>query len=432
VLPRRLELPFEPRYDCHLASLPTGTVTFLFGDVEGSTKLLERLGEGYASELAAHRSIVRDAVAAHSGEIVDQRGEEVFAVFADAAAAVDAAAEVQRLHMGRVMRVRIGLHTGEPSVTGEGYLGLDVHRAARICAAAYGGQVLLSARTRALVAERSAKGLGEYLLRGISVPERLYQLLEPGLYQEFAPLRALPAPEQRGRVPRPTRRTAGRSGLEQLAWETRARLPAIHRADRPAISELATVLTEAAQSSTRARRLTAGVDRRALDRRARTYRADRDTSRRAAEALKSVVRQLLLLDTVEERSLSLEQAARRPAPDREEIEQAIEALDAAVIEARAAIGKSDWRTRRTHRRGIRRLGGEYLVTTVDGTGIEHVNAFATMREARAFKFAIDASEKQKTLAYSRIFGTGKESAYGYGSGYGDFGGGTGGVDGGFS
>jgi class 3 adenylate cyclase len=260
-------------------TLPTGTVTFLFSDVEGSTALLERLGEEYAEELAAHRSIVREAVDAHAGKIVDQRGEEVFAAFTDAVSAVDAAAEVQRLHVGRVMRVRIGLHTGEPSLTGEGYLGLDVHRAARICGAAHGGQVLFSARTRELVAERSAKDLGEYLLKGITSPERLYQLLEPGLGQEFAPLRVLPVVPD-GRLTRLGKRPAGGAGIEQLAWETRARLPATHGSRRLEVSELALALDAAARASSAARRFTAGVDRRALDRRVLHPRSGRRHGRR--------------------------------------------------------------------------------------------------------------------------------------------------------
>jgi hypothetical protein len=184
---------------------------------------------------------------------------------------------------------------------------------------------------------------------------------------------------------------AGRPALEQLAWETRARLPAVSRAQRPEISELAAALDAAARSSGAARRFTAGVDRRALDRRAHTYRSMSRTSTRSSDSLEQVGRQLSLLDRVEAQSLLLEQAARRPTPDEAEIGQAIAALDAAVAEAQSAIGKSALHTRRTLRRGIRRLGDEYLVTSFDETGIEHVNVFGTMREARAFKLAADAS-----------------------------------------
>ena len=134
-----------------MGGLPTGTVTFLFTDVEGSTRLLARLGEGYAVELEAHRAIVREAAARANGAIVDQYGDEAFLAFASAQDAIDAACEIQQRHAGRVMRIRIGLHTGEPTLHGQGYLGLDVHRAARIGAAGHGGQILLSGATRALL-----------------------------------------------------------------------------------------------------------------------------------------------------------------------------------------------------------------------------------------------------------------------------------------
>ena len=104
-----------------MGGLPTGTVTFLFTDVEGSTRLLARLGEGYAAELEAHRAIVREAAARANGAIVDQYGDEAFVAFSRAQDAVDAAREIQQRHAGRVMRIRIGLHTGEPTVHGEGY-----------------------------------------------------------------------------------------------------------------------------------------------------------------------------------------------------------------------------------------------------------------------------------------------------------------------
>src|SRR5262245_15190169 len=134
-----------------MSGRPTGTVTFLFSDVEGSTEALQRLGDAYAGALGEHRRTTRDAVEQADGEVVDARGEEHFAVFARAHDAVAAAHAVQLAHRDHELKARIGLHTGEPSVDGDGYLGLDVHYAARICAAGHGGQVLLSAATRALV-----------------------------------------------------------------------------------------------------------------------------------------------------------------------------------------------------------------------------------------------------------------------------------------
>jgi hypothetical protein len=117
------------------------------------------------------------------------------------------------------------------------------------------------------------------------------------------------------------------------------------------------------------------------------------TSRRASDAARVVDRQLALLDAIEERRLSLEQAARRSTPDSGEIEQATGALDAAVQEARAAIGTTGVRTRRTLRRGIRRLGDEYIIVTYDETGIEHVSTFDNMSDARNFRDAVEAGEK---------------------------------------
>ncbi len=170
-----------------IVSLPRGTVTFLFTDVEGSTALLHRLGDEYGRILGEHRSAIRAAIAAAGGTEVDARGDELFAVFPDARGAVDAAARAQRDVVGEI-RVRIGLHTGTATVSDGAYFGLDVHRAARICAAGHGGQVLLSEAARA-AAGAPAVDLGEYRLKGLPQPERLFQLVGEGLEREFPPLR---------------------------------------------------------------------------------------------------------------------------------------------------------------------------------------------------------------------------------------------------
>jgi class 3 adenylate cyclase len=409
-----------------MVGLPTGTVTFLFSDVEGSTALLERLGEAYADELRAHRAIVREAVSTNGGEIVDQRGEEVFAVFSEPASAVMCAVEIQHRHIGRVMRVRIGLHTGEPSLTGDGYLGLDVHRAARICGAGHGGQVLLSARTRELVGDKSAKDLGAYLLSGISRPERVYQLLEPGLGQEFVALRVLPA-EQDGKARRSRwpGRTAPTPTLEQLAWAARARLPAIPASERSAASQLASALAAAARSATASRRFSMSIDRRSLERRLAAYRAMSGASLRASLAAETVERQLGELDAVRDRSTALDRAARVSEPIVSEIAKAAAELDIAVAKARVTIGKGGGRTRRTLYRGVRRLGDEYVVLTYDELGIEHVNVFGTMRDARVFRRTVRLAEKQRQDSAPQW-----SSAGYYASAGGAGPGGPGGVDGG--
>ncbi|HEU0247812.1 MAG TPA: adenylate/guanylate cyclase domain-containing protein, partial [Gaiellaceae bacterium] len=128
--------------------LPTGTVTFLFTDVEGSTRLLQEHGAGYSDLLAEHRSALREAFARHDGVEVDTQGDAFFVAFSRATDAVAAAAEAREALEAGPIRVRMGIHTGEPLKTDEGYVGLDVHRAARIAAAAHGGQIVLSETTR--------------------------------------------------------------------------------------------------------------------------------------------------------------------------------------------------------------------------------------------------------------------------------------------
>jgi class 3 adenylate cyclase len=169
-------------------ALPSGTVTFVFTDIEGSTRLLQQLGDRYGEVVAAHRAIVRAAFAAAGGQEVDTQGDAFFFSFARARDAVTAAVEANRAlgaHEwpdGTAVRVRIGLHTGEPAVGDEGYHGLDVVRAARICQAGHGGQILLSETTRALLGSRLPEGvgikdLGEQRLKDLEHPERVYQLV---------------------------------------------------------------------------------------------------------------------------------------------------------------------------------------------------------------------------------------------------------------
>src|ERR1051325_3000981 len=127
--------------------LPSGVVTLLFTDIEGSTRLLHELGDGYGDALADHRRVVRAACAAHDGVEVDTQGDAFFVAFARAADAAAAAVDAQRRLADGPVRVRMGLHTGEPRVTEEGYVGIDLHRGARIAAVGHGGQVLLSQTT---------------------------------------------------------------------------------------------------------------------------------------------------------------------------------------------------------------------------------------------------------------------------------------------
>ena len=151
------------------------TVTLLFTDIEGSTGLVQSLGDAYPATLERHRQAVRAAVAAHGGEEIDCRGDEFSVAFRDAVAAVDAAREIQAGPADGV-RVRIGIHTGEPLRIEGDYVGIDVHRAARICAAGHGGQILVSETTTALIGGVELRDLGDHLLRGLERPERLHQV----------------------------------------------------------------------------------------------------------------------------------------------------------------------------------------------------------------------------------------------------------------
>lgn len=168
--------------------LPSGTVTFLFTDIEGSTSLLHELGAGdYAESLAQHRRLLREAFASHGGVEVDTQGDAFFIAFADAGEALAAAREAQRALEPEPIRVRMGLHTGEPLLAEEGYVGVDVHKAARICSAGHGGQVLVSERTKLAVEDADLRPLGLHRLKDLTAPEPLYQVGDEG----FPPLKSL-------------------------------------------------------------------------------------------------------------------------------------------------------------------------------------------------------------------------------------------------
>jgi class 3 adenylate cyclase len=175
-----------------VADLPGGTVTFAFTDIEDSTELLKRLGDAYRDLLTTHRRIVRETFGARDGVEIDTQGDAFFFAFQRARDAVGAAVEAQREHAvatwpdGADVRVRMGLHTGEPAVHEEGYVGLDVVRAARICTVGRGGQILLSETTRALIGTGLPDGvsvfpLGQRHLRGIDEPERVFEVAIDGL-----------------------------------------------------------------------------------------------------------------------------------------------------------------------------------------------------------------------------------------------------------
>ena len=183
---RRTVTAFEAHNLATMGDLPSGTVTFLFTDIEGSTRLLQELGDAYAEVLVEHRQALREAFSLHGGVEVDTQGDAFFVAFRRASDAVAATRDAQRALTAGPVRVRMGIHTGEPLLIDEGYVGVDVHRAARIAAIGYGGQVLLSQATRDLV-DAQVRDLGAHRLKDLAEPLRLFQLGDG----EFPPLRSL-------------------------------------------------------------------------------------------------------------------------------------------------------------------------------------------------------------------------------------------------
>jgi class 3 adenylate cyclase len=185
--------------------LITQTFTFLFTDIEGSTAILQRLGGRYEQVLADHHRLIRGSLAGHDGREIDTQGDAFFAVFTSPSACIAAVIEMQRSLLaqswpdGEQVRVRMGVHSGEAAQTSVGFVGIDVHRAARIAAVAHGGQVVLSASTAALVRDSMPAGalltdLGRHRLKDLGRPEQIFQLVASGLPAVFPPLRSLDNP----------------------------------------------------------------------------------------------------------------------------------------------------------------------------------------------------------------------------------------------
>jgi predicted ATPase/class 3 adenylate cyclase len=193
----------SPRSGARAGTLPTGTVSFLFTDIQGSTELLHKLGDQpYGEVLLTHQRLLRQAFAEHEGAEVDTQGDAFFVAFPRAWNAIGAAVAAQQALAshpwpdGVRVQVRMGIHTGEPTLAGDHYVGLDVHRAARIAATGYGGQVLLSERSYAMAqgsmpAGVEVRDLGEHRLKDIHRPEHIYQLVIPGQGADFPPLKSL-------------------------------------------------------------------------------------------------------------------------------------------------------------------------------------------------------------------------------------------------
>jgi predicted ATPase/class 3 adenylate cyclase len=187
-----------------MRDLPTGTVTFLFSDIEGSTRLVQALGAAWPAQLERHRELLTEAFGRHGGVPFGSEGDSLFVVFTSAAGAIEGAIQGQRALAaepwppGNAVHVRMGMHSGEASLSSESYVGLDLHRAARIAAAGHGGQVLVSQATRGLVEQAlpeavELRDLGEHRLKDLVAPEHLWQIVAPGLETDFPALGSLDA-----------------------------------------------------------------------------------------------------------------------------------------------------------------------------------------------------------------------------------------------
>jgi class 3 adenylate cyclase len=219
-----------------MPTLPEGTVTLLFTDIEGSTRLLLELGEGYEQVLLDHRRLVRTSVEEHGGVVVDTQGDAFFVAFARARDAVDAAVEAQRALEAHDWsepskpRVRMAIHTGEPANVGEGLVGLAVHRAARICAAGHGGQILLPSTTSDIVRDHLPSGvalvdLGRHRLKDLDRPEGIVQVVAEGVAPVLTPLKRLDV--------QPSEATPFAGEEERLAEAARAAIEDVQEERRP-------------------------------------------------------------------------------------------------------------------------------------------------------------------------------------------------------
>lgn len=429
-----------------MADFPTGTVTLLFADVEGSTLLVRKLGARYGDALATYRRLVRAAIAGAQGHEIDTQGDSFFAVFERSGHALEAAIAVQRglaqedWPEGAEVRARIGIHTGEPAVGDEGYLGLDVHRAARICSAAHGGQVLLSQTTRDLCGESRPPGaflndLGEHQLKDLPQPERLFQLAARGLTSSFPPLKALDRQETdaspflgrerelgssaqdavsaaKGRVAaKVARRLRPRQrGFADLGWEVRGLLVSTPAPLQSALEDLGRELFVLGRSVVDCDRYLGPIDRKLLQRRLDEYREMGVVSRRASAEAEALETRLKILDElVEERGRSAgfakeverkigELRARstngQAAPSAEIVADlgtilararaAATELQGRLAKAREALGDAGIPLKRTRHRGVFRAGNLYVVPFFDELGIEQRRTFPTLTEARAF------------------------------------------------
>jgi class 3 adenylate cyclase len=395
-----------------MEDLPSGTVTLLFTDVEGSTLLVQELAAGYQYALDGHRQILRDAVESHAGREVDCRADEFLACFPRASDGLAAAiaAQLALASQGSQLRVRMGLHTGEPELIGDAYIGIDVNRAARICAAGHGGQILVSQTTRDLVsAGVQFRDLGTYLLAGVEQAERIYEVRAPGLRTSSLPLRAeheASSPGRRRRGLRP-RRTPASTQLAETAW--RARKLIEPGPLREALTDLAAALFDADRAVHRADALLGKIDRHRITRRLAEQRQLSIASAPVAELAAGTDAKLACLDRLgDDRQVVSDLGAEAAALlDRSFTAHAIEqicerlnlatgTLDGQITVTARAHDALSYRLARTRWRGVYRLDALYVVPYHDELGIERQREFTDAGEARRFRHGVKLAQQAKT------------------------------------
>jgi class 3 adenylate cyclase len=398
-----------------MPELPSGTVTLLFTDIEGSTRLVQQLGDEYGSVLESHRRLLRDAVRDAGGHEVDCRADELFAVFQRSTDALAATVEAQR-KLGThtwpdsvSVRVRMSVHTGEPAVEGGAYLGLDVSRAARICAAGHGGQILLSQTTADLVGDVELKDLGSYPLAGLPRPERIYQVLAAGLRTDFPPLRV--GRVERSHLQQVLRRIrpSRQPTLAEEAWRVRAMLPRVSASLQRPLGELGAELFTSDRAVAGADRFLTQIDRRRLARRLAAQREMAVASQHARKEAESLERKIACVDQLHDRrqaltDLAIEvcgkldalRAEQEVAALRERVAAATTELDDAVSRAASILDPLSFKLVRTRNRGVYRSGRHYVVPFTDDLGAERRREFETLADATDFRAALRLAEKAQS------------------------------------
>jgi class 3 adenylate cyclase len=401
-----------------MEDLPSGTVTLLFTDVEGSTLLVHELGAAYQDAVAEHREILRDAIASHAGREVDSRGDEFLACFARASDGLAAAIAAQlALSHGSRLRVRMGLHTGEPDLIGDAYIGIDVNRAARICAAGHGGQILVSQTTRDLASTAvQFRDLGTYLLAGVEQAERIFEVRAPGLRTSSLPLRAEHETGALGRRRRGlrSRRAPASSQLAETAWRARKLIEPGPLCE--ALAGLAAALFDADRAVHRADALLGKIDRHRIVRRLAEQRQLSIVSAPVAELADGTDAKLACLDRLgddrqvvsdlgSEAAALLDRSFSAHAVEQmsERLNLAIGTLDGQITVTAHAHDALSYRLTRTRWRGIYRLDGLYVVPFHDELGMERQSEFIDASEARRFRDGVKLAHQAKNRSPNSFF-----------------------------